>query len=194
MSHDISQFNIINSTDIDATEPESVTPLHTEHPPVEDATTRASGVSAQQPSPQSVLVIQDDLFFSVRIETALHKMGLTPHVFSDRNRALEWAKDHSFSLVIINFASERLHPADTVRQLKELTSPPIILGFCPHVWLPQIRPNAIEAGCDLLVANSALSLRLPHFVTKLLNRTTGRADFHHISIETGETDDEEINL
>lgn len=119
-----------------------------------------------------VLVIEEDLFFSVRIETALTKMGYRPIVISDHTRVLEQASAHSPILAIVNFASERLAPADTVRHLKELPNPFPVMGFCPHVRMPQIRPNAIAAGCDLLVANSALTMRLPQLVTKILSRKT----------------------
>jgi hypothetical protein len=42
-----------------------------------------------------------------------------------------------------------------------------VLGFVSHVWMPQVRPNALAAGVDLLVANSALSMRLPQLVAEL---------------------------
>ena len=117
---------------------------------------------------QRVLVIEDDLFFSVRIETVLQKMGYAVSVIGDHNKAVESAREHAPALVIINFGSDRLAPADTVRHLKELPHPPPVMGFVPHVWMPQVRPNAMAAGCDLLVANSALVMRLPQLVAKLL--------------------------
>ena len=115
------------------------------------------------------LVIEDDLFFSVRIETVLQKMGYAVTVISDHTKALETAAQKNPVLVIINFGSDRLSPADTVRQLKTLPDPPAIMGFVPHVWMPQVRPAAMAAGCDLLVANSALVMRLPQLVAKLLD-------------------------
>ena len=124
----------------------------------------------------NVLVIEDDLFFSVRIETMLQKMGYAVSVIGDHAQALEHARLHKPVLVVINFGSDRLAPADTTRHLKELPDAPTVMGFVPHVWMPQVRPNAMAAGCDLLVANSALVMRLPQLVTKLLakegNKTT----------------------
>ena len=83
-------------------------------------------------------------------------------MIGDHVEALEYARQHKPILVIINFGSDRLAPADTTRHLKELPEPPRVMGFVPHVWMPQVRPNAMAAGCDLLVANSALVMRLPH--------------------------------
>ena len=130
----------------------------------------------------TVLVIEDDLFFSVRIETVLQKMGYAVSVIGDHVQALEYARQHKPALVIINFGSDRLAPADTTRHLKELSEPPRVMGFVPHVWMPQVRPNAMAAGCDLLVANSALVMRLPQLVEKLLakeqNETTENTEEH----------------
>ncbi len=125
----------------------------------------------QHPTPSStlnILVVEDDLFFSVRIESVLKKLGYAVHVIGDKEKALEHARQHAPALVIVNFGSDRVSPADVTRHIKELPHPPPVLGFCPHVWMPQIRPNALAAGCDLLVANSALTMRLPQFVEKLL--------------------------
>ena len=114
------------------------------------------------------LVIEDDLFFSVRIETVLQKMGYAVTVISDHTKALEQAALSQPVLVVINFGSDRLSPADTVRHLKTLSEPPAVMGFVPHVWMSEVRPAAMAAGCDLLVANSALVMRLPQLVAKLL--------------------------
>ena len=124
------------------------------------------------------LVVEEDLFFSVRIETVLQKLGYEVTVIGDPNKAVEHARQHHLALVIINFGSDRVSPADTTRHIKDLPDPPPVMGFVPHVWMPQVRPNAMAAGCDLLVANSALVMRLPQLVAKLLagkgaNETTG---------------------
>ncbi len=131
-----------------------------------------------------VLVIEDDLFFSVRIESVLQKMGYAVAVIGDHNKAVEYARDNRPALVIINFGSDRLAPADTVRHIKELPDAPLVMGFVPHVWMPQVRPNAMAAGCDLLVANSALVMRLPQLVAKLLPGKEGELT----ADDTDETD------
>ncbi len=114
-----------------------------------------------------VLIVEDDLFFSVRIETTLKRLGYRVQVVNHGEQALALAEARTPALVIVNFGSDRLTPAETVRKLKALPHPPPILGFVPHKWMPQVRPAAIEAGVDLLVANSALSMRLPQLAAKL---------------------------
>jgi CheY-like chemotaxis protein len=114
-----------------------------------------------------VLVIDDELFFSVRIETTLKKIGYGVHVVGNREEAILQAERRPPALVIINFGRDSLTPAETVRKLKALPQPAPVLGFVSHIHIPQIRPNAMAAGCDLLVANSALSMRLPQLAAKL---------------------------
>src|SRR5262249_9199475 len=111
-----------------------------------------------------------DLFFSVRIETMLKREGYAVRVLGKGEEALAQAERHTPALVIVNFGSDRLTPADFVRRLKSLPAPPPVLGFVPHKWLPQVRPAALAAGSDLLVATSALVRRLPQLAENLAPR------------------------
>lgn len=122
--------------------------------------------NAQQPG-NEVLVVDDGLLFSVRIENILRKLGYSVKVVGNEPEARAWANAHPLVLAIINFGSERTSAADTVRHLKALPHPPAVLGFISHTWIPQVRPAAMEAGCDLLVANSVISTRLPQLVARL---------------------------
>ena len=114
-----------------------------------------------------ILVIDDGLFFSVRIETTLKKLGYAVQVAYDSATAIAMTEHSHHVLAIVNFGSDGLGPADVVRRLKTLPDPPAVLGFVSHTWIPRIQPGAMEAGCDLLVANSALTMRLPQLVAKL---------------------------
>jgi len=114
-----------------------------------------------------ILVIEDDLFFGVRIEKTLQRLGYGVRMAKSRDEALALAEAHRPALVIVNFGREPLDPPEVVRRIKALPHAPPVLGFISHKWMPQVRPNAMAAGCDLLVANSALSMRLPQLVAKL---------------------------
>jgi two-component system KDP operon response regulator KdpE len=114
-----------------------------------------------------VLVVEDDLFFSVRIETTLKRLGYGVQVVVNGAAAVARAAQHPPALVIVNFGSAKLTPGEVVKQLKALPHPAPVLGFVSHKWIPQVRPNALAAGVDLLVANSALSMRLPQLVARL---------------------------
>lgn len=114
-----------------------------------------------------ILVVEDDLFFGVRIEKTLQKLGYAVRMAKSRDEALALAEAHPSALVIVNFGRDQLEPLEVVRRIKALPHAPPVLGFVSHKWIPQVRPNAMAAGCDLLVANSALSMRLPQLVAKL---------------------------
>ncbi len=144
--------------------------LNLSSPSAMPSKTEGANVNLAKPR---VLVIEDDLFFSVRIETVLQKMGYMVAVIGDHAKAVEHARDNALALVIINFGSDRLAPAETVRHIKDLPDAPPVMGFVPHVWMPQVRPNAMAAGCNLLVANSALVMRLPQLVAKILANKEG---------------------
>ena len=117
-----------------------------------------------------VLVMEDDLFFSVRIETGLRKAGYAAQVVTQGDEAVHAAQARPPDLVIISFSGKRFDAADITRRLKALPDPAPVLGFVSHVWMPQVRPNAMAAGCDMLVANSALTMRLPQIVEKILSK------------------------
>lgn len=114
-----------------------------------------------------VLVVDDDLLFATRIESVLTKSGYAPKVIDNEPEAVAWAREHRLALSIVNFNSKNIPAAEVVEKLKALPHPAPALGFVSHTWIPQVRPNAMAAGCDLLVANSALAMRLPQLVAKL---------------------------
>lgn len=121
-----------------------------------------------QDSAPGVLVVDNDLFFSVRIETTLKRLGYRVRVMGSHEAALLYAAEESPALAIVNFAGGSLQPGDLVRRLKALPQPPAVLCFMPHKQMPELRPPARAAGADLVVANSALSLRLPQLAAKLV--------------------------
>ena len=114
-----------------------------------------------------VMVIDEDLLFSIRIETTLKKLGYEVYVTKNPEEALSIAQEDRLSLTILNYGREALNPLDTTAKLKALLQPAPILGFLSHKLIPDIRVAAREAGCDLLVANSALVMRLPQLVARL---------------------------
>jgi CheY-like chemotaxis protein len=115
----------------------------------------------------AVLVVNDDLFFTARIESTLRRLGYQVAVARSLEDAVASAEARPPALAIVNFGSERINPPEVVRHLKALPHPAPVLGFVSHTWIPQVRPNALAVGCDLLVANSAIHRRLPQLVVRL---------------------------
>ena len=122
--------------------------------------------SGQTTKPR-VLVIDEDLLFSTRVESTLHKLGYEVLVTADSDEGIAFAEANEISLTILNFGRDGLHPLETVAALKAVYQPAPVLGFLSHKLIPGVRDSAREAGCDLLVANSALVLRLPQLVERL---------------------------
>ncbi|HLJ53651.1 MAG TPA: response regulator [Chthonomonadaceae bacterium] len=123
------------------------------------------------PTPRlRVLVIDEDLLFSTRVESTLLKLGYDVDVVSDPDQAVEMAADYRPALTILNFGREGLRPLETVSKLKEQDQPGPVLGFLSHKLIPDVREAAREAGCDLLVPNSALVMRLAPLVERLAPR------------------------
>lgn len=118
-----------------------------------------------------VLVLEDDLMFSVRIEKTLAHLGYAPSIFTHSAEAIAFAEQNTLRFALVNFSSEQQSPGEVVKRIKAQPNPPPVLGYCSHVSMPQIRPNAMAAGCNLLVANSALTMRLPQLVAKVLAGT-----------------------
>lgn len=115
-----------------------------------------------------VLVVDDDLFFAVRIETTLKKLGYDVRVVGNADAAVGLAQERTPALAIVNFGSTRLPATEVVERLKALHDAPLVLGFVPHKQMPFVRQNAMAAGCDRLIANSALSMRLPQIIARLV--------------------------
>jgi CheY-like chemotaxis protein len=113
-----------------------------------------------------VLIVDDDLFFSVRIQSGLSKLGYVAKIVSPGDAEMEARKEQT-ALAVINFGSQRMDASEIAKQIKALPNAPAVLGFVPHKQLPFVRENAKLAGVDLLVANSALTLRLPYLAAKL---------------------------
>jgi DNA-binding response OmpR family regulator len=122
-------------------------------------------------TPERVLLVNDDLFFSARILSVLRQNGYLPETASTAQQALERAAALSPALVILNLGSERLGGLQTLRRLKSETGAPRVLAFLSHVRIPEIRAAALEAGADKLCPNSAVSLRLPTLIRQVLDGT-----------------------
>lgn len=115
------------------------------------------------------LIVAEDLFVSTRLRIGLEHMGYeAADVQATDVPTIVAARLPDIALV--SFGRETFDAPALVESLKLLSPAPAVIGFVPHVQMPFVRPNAIRAGVDLLVANSAIAARLPQIVQKLLKR------------------------
>lgn len=123
-----------------------------------------------------ILLYCDDLFFSARIESVLKHQGFAPQTVMTVPAALDAIETLRPLFAIVRFDAIKPEPFDLTRALKTLPEPVPVLGFMPHVQIPETRPRAKDAGCDLLVPNSSIVQKLPQILAKLLPDNGTNAD------------------
>jgi len=115
-----------------------------------------------------ILLYCDDLFFAGRIESVLRHLGYAPQTVMSLQAAENALKTLQPALVIVRFDKEKPEPFLLAEAIKRLPDAPPVLGFMPHVLIPETRARAKASGCDLLVPNSSIVQKLPQIVARLL--------------------------
>jgi CheY-like chemotaxis protein len=113
---------------------------------------------------ESVAVLVDDMFFSVKINAAVSACNRAVKRIKSREQLEALVADPP-SLIIIDLNSDRLDPIEAIRSLKtsdELGGIPIV-GFVSHVQTELIR-IAQSAGCDYVLPRSAFTQLLIEIV------------------------------
>jgi len=122
-----------------------------------------------RPQP-TVVVADDDLFFSARISAVLTSIGYVPVVVRTLD-AFRRALAQAPAAGIVNLAAHQFDAAAAVRDAKDAADTRSIplLGFCGHRDVAR-QAAAREAGCDLVVTNGAVSAGLPALLNSLVER------------------------
>jgi len=110
--------------------------------------------------PGLVLVCDDDLFFSARVESGLRANGFEAR-FVTRTENVGEALKALPVLILVNVGS-RIVPWSQLIQLvknQHPLPPPPVVGYGPHVDL-QLRQQALDGGCDAVVGRSAIAANL----------------------------------
>jgi CheY-like chemotaxis protein len=118
------------------------------------------------------LIVENDLFFAVRLESALKRLGYTVRTAGTIEEAHKAIARQTPQLAVISFGREALQPLALTRLLKALPDAPSVIGYISHVILAEHRAEAKAAGCELLVPNSSISTRLPELVARLMQGET----------------------
>ena len=118
-----------------------------------------------------IVLIEDDLFFSSKIENILKNSEFSLLIFHKHTEALNYLKENPVSLVLINLASQNLNPLELISEIKgdsNLTITPI-LGYCGHTQKELIE-QVQKLGCDKVVPNSVMVSALPKLLNQLFER------------------------
>jgi len=109
------------------------------------------------PEPKRVLAVVSDLFFSVKLSEAAKRCGLALEFVKDSAEVLAKAKTRPQLIVFdLNFES-----ADPLKLIGELKGSPetkgiSLIGYLSHIQ-GELKQQAQEAGCDMVMARSAFS-------------------------------------
>ena len=115
----------------------------------------------QKQEPKKVLAFVADLFFSVKLTEAAKRAGLALEFVKDPKDVLEKAQTRP-SLIIFDLNFDTAQSLNLIAQLKGSaeTKGVSLIGYLSHVQ-GELKLQAQEAGCDMVMARSALSQNLP---------------------------------
>lgn len=107
-----------------------------------------------------VLAVVSDLFFSVKLSEAAKRNGLTLDFVKVAGEVLEKAKTKP-TLIVFDLNFEAVEPLKLIEQLKSIpeTKGISLIGYLSHIQ-GELKQQAQEAGCDMVMARSALSQNL----------------------------------
>jgi PleD family two-component response regulator len=107
------------------------------------------------------MAVVTDLFFSVKLTEAAKRAGLALEFVTDSTEILEKAKSKP-SLIIFDLNFEKAHPVKLIGKLKgdAATKGISLIGYLSHIQV-ELKQQAQEAGCDMVLARSAFSQNMP---------------------------------
>lgn len=116
--------------------------------------------------PKKVLAVVEDLFFTVKINESAKRAGLGITFVKSEHDALSQAKLHP-ALIIVDMNFQGVDPLNLIRKLKadELTRGINLLGYLSHIQ-GELKQQAQEAGCNMVLARSAFSQNLPQILKR----------------------------
>ncbi len=116
--------------------------------------------------PKKVLAVLEDLFFTVKINEAAKRAGLAITFVKSEHDVLEQARLKP-ALIIVDLNFQGVDPLKLIRTLKadEHTKSINLVGYVSHVQ-GELKLQAQEAGCNMVLARSAFSQNLPQILKR----------------------------
>lgn len=113
------------------------------------------------PEPKRVLAVVSDLFFSSKLTEAAKRSGLALEFVKEGKDVLEKAQTKP-SLIIFDLNFESAQPLKLIAKLKSKaeTKGISLIGYLSHIQV-ELKQQAQEAGCDMVMARSAFSQNMP---------------------------------
>jgi PleD family two-component response regulator len=119
--------------------------------------------------PKRVLAVLSDLFFSVKLTEAAKRAGMSLEFVKEPDVVLEKAKARP-QLIVLDLNFESADPLKLIETLKSSadTRGISLIGYLSHIQ-GELKQQAQEAGCDMVMARSAFSQNL----TQIFKRHSG---------------------
>jgi CheY-like chemotaxis protein len=114
-----------------------------------------------QKESKRALAVLSDLFFSVKLADAAKRAGVALEFVKEAKDVLEKARQKpAFIIFDLNF--EAVKPLDLISELKKTpeTKGVSLIAYVSHVQ-GELKQQAHEAGCDMVLARSAFSQNIP---------------------------------
>jgi CheY-like chemotaxis protein len=118
------------------------------------------------PESKKVLAVLEDLFFTVKINESAKRAGLEITFVKSEHDVLEQAKNQP-ALIILDLNFTGIEPLKLIQKLKadESTRGINLLAYVSHVQ-GELKQQAQEAGCNMVLARSAFSQNLPQILKR----------------------------
>ena len=113
------------------------------------------------PEPKKVLAVLEDLFFTVKINESAKHAGVAVEFLKSETDALTRAREAAPALLILDLNCAAVDAVGLIGKLKadEATKGIFLLGYVSHVQ-GELKRQAQEAGCNMVLARSAFSQNL----------------------------------
>ena len=110
--------------------------------------------------PKKVLAVVSDLFFSVKLSEAAKRNGMALEFVKEGEEVMEQAKSRP-TLIVFDLNFEAVNPLGLIARLKEApeTKSISLIGYLSHIQ-GELKQQAQEAGCNMVIARSAFSQNL----------------------------------
>jgi len=121
------------------------------------------------PEQKKILAVLEDLFFTVKINESAKRAGLPIQFVKSETDVMENAKTNPV-LIILDLNFQGIEPLKLIAKLKADSSTKAIslIGYVSHVQ-GELKIQAQEAGCDMVLARSAFSQNLPQILKRHSN-------------------------
>jgi CheY-like chemotaxis protein len=115
---------------------------------------------------KKLLAVLEDLFFTVKINESAKRAGLPVEFVKSEQDVLDRAKTNP-ALIILDLNFGGVEPLSLIRKLKAEpeTKGVSLLGYVSHVH-GELKQQAQEAGCNMVLARSAFSQNLQQILKR----------------------------